>query len=239
MKTDITEIISKTIKDVTSQPLYPELSHNVNAANYPHGVIEYFKIEKFKLIENIGQKSMFGNAWKNSGCVEIRFSLITEFYKNVQLNDPVWSNSNKSENEFNSFVREDFMIFLRDYYAYNRYLEKIRKIHIDPKSLSFKIDDSNLLSLFEKWKEKKYIHQNTDYNHFKYAIRGDEIPAQQPYKPINWNTQNSTLYLELLDLEKNMEKINQKSLTNQRKTSVQDLFLNEKGKPMKKLSNPK
>lgn len=233
---NIQDIIFQIIRSVVSTPLYHEASHKVNAMNYPNGALEYFNTEKYKLINTVGQRSMVGNAWKNSSCLKISYSLIVNYYSECRHKLPI---RQLSEEEYINFVKEDFTIFMRDYYAYNRFLKEIRKQDPNPTSLGFKIDISTLTEIFDNLRKGECIPKETDYDYFKYAFKGDGIPShKQPYQPIKWLHTKERLYLELKDIETQHEGKTQVSLTNARK-KVKDLFLDKNGKPMKMLTKPK
>lgn len=239
MGKSIKEVISNVIKEVVLRPNYDENLYTAIAEQYHHGAAEYYQSEKDKLIMEIPEHSMFGNAWIRSGCEKIKFSVVVEFYKRARLHDPIFKDPRIFVGDYYDFVKDDFSTFMYDYYKYNRFLIEIRKRDPNPISLGFKLENNELLSLFDKFKEEKCIDKETDFDYFKYAFKGDGIPSQkQPYHPIQWLETNKRLYYELRDIEKEYERIEQDCLTNSR-TKVQGLFLDKKGKPMKELSTPR
>ena len=221
----IKDTITKVIQDIKAKPLYHEAKHNVEALNYPQGAMEYYTSKKYELIKKVGQRSMIGNAWRNDGCPKINTSLIFDFYYKIRCFDSVWNITKKTDNEFTDFMRVDLTDFMRDYYAYNRFLKEIRKQDPNPTSLGFKIDISTLTEIFDNLRKGECIPKETDYDYFKYAFKGDGIPShKQPYQPIKWLHTKERLYLELKDIETQHEGKTQVSLTNARK-KVKDLFL--------------
>lgn len=239
MGKSIKEVISNVIKEVVSRPNYDENLYTAIAEQYHHGEAEYYQTEKDKLIMEIPAHSMFGSAWIRSGCKEIKFSVVVEFYKRARLHDPIYQDPGISVSDYYDFVKDDFSTFMYDYYKYNRFLKQIKKRDPNPKSLGFKIGNNELLTIFNKYRESKCIDKETDFDYFKYAFNGATIPSQkQPYQPIKWCHTKDRLYRELKDLEVDHEGITQSCLTNPRK-KVQGLFLDREGKPMKELSTPK
>lgn len=116
------------------------------------------------------------------------------------------------------------------------------KLYSNPESLSFDIDNKTLIEIFERCKSKKYeiIPKDTDFHYFAYAIKGVPIPAEkQPYKPIRLTNTKTALYEELMELQKTYDKKEQSTLTNKRKKNAGFLFVDDKGKPIGALSNPK
>ena len=236
MQTKINKAVSQIIQDVVKRPLYPESKHITMASNYPEGKLKYYSDQRFELLKAIPKRTMFGNAWVNSGAPKVnKVQIIVDFYNNEFMNPVLeW----KSQSEFMDFLKSDFSTFLRDYIAYNRFLKEIMERDPNPKSLDFKLSNKELSSIFDQFRKDGCIAKETDYDYFKYAFRGDVIPSQkQPYQPIKWVETKNRLYRELKDIETKYENNNQKSLTNQRK-EVQFLFLANTGKPMKPLTTP-
>jgi len=234
----IKDTITKVIQDIKAKPLYHEAKHNVEALNYPQGAMEYYTSKKYELIKNVGQRSMIGNAWRNDGCPKINTSLIFDFYYKIRCFDSVWNITKKTDKEFIDFMRVDLTDFMRDYYTYDKFLKAIRERDSNPISLGFKLNNKDLSSIFDDFIKNKCIAKETDFDHFKYAFKGDVIPSyKQPYQPIQWLETKNRLYHELKDIEKKYEEKEQISLTNPRK-KVQFLFINKAGQPMKQLSTP-
>ena len=119
MKKDIYKAVEQIIQDVEKRPLYPERKHLTIASNYPEGKLKYFRDQRFELLKVIPENSMFGNAWVNSDTPKITTQILVDFYNNVFVNPPKGI-TYQSQSEFNDFLKNDLISFLRDYIAYSK-----------------------------------------------------------------------------------------------------------------------
>lgn len=122
-------IINEAEKEAQHSPLYPEAQHNTFSQHYPDGEVAYYKNEKHKLLCEIPNRSLIGNAWVNSNTPICELSSLVNTYHSYRINDKFrFGNQHISEDAYIDFAKEDSLTFFRDYYAWVKINDKINEL---------------------------------------------------------------------------------------------------------------